>query len=337
MKFAQKLLLLAGALFACQCSVGTSRTAAAAPENEPASTADTLAAEHGVPAKNAMLIHASSNGASAGSMSTKTITISMPAETRAETIRVVLNGKDVTSKFSEAPCSEGLCESGTLSSEDGLRSQKNVLYAIGKKSDGTLTSSRLRFNGQSAPAPAASRSQVPGKVTAKAPTKAEAAAALGSSPIGDGYLPPAVIFNTLTPGGWNGKTPWIQIGYEELPTLGGSTCSGTFNGYLAVVVNRQTLLEVPGATQCFPGSQNLAAYLQTLTNDQIAIVGTIQGFSAAGFLDTSAIGGTNYTSLDATADYPQSYMAIGAGGAAAGSAFENFYTNNMATTSSKCE
>ena len=80
------------------------------------------------------------------------------------------------------------------------------------------------------------------------------------------------------------------------------------------------------------GFANLAAYLQTLTNDQIAIVGTIQGFSAAGFLDTSAIGGTNYTPLDATADYPQSYMAIGAGGAAAGSAYENFYTNNMATT-----
>ena len=330
MKIAQRLLLLAAALIACQFSVGTSRTAAA--DKEPASTAETTSADRNVPAKNAILIHASSNGASAGSSSTKTIAISMPAETRPETVRVILNGKDVTQKFTETPCSEAVCETGTLSSADGLLPGKNVLYAVAKKSDDSLASSRLQFNGKSQAAQTASRSQAPGKVTAKVSTKAEATAALGSSPIGDGYLPPAVIFNTLTPGGWNGKTPWIQIGYEQLPTLGGSTCSGSSNGYLAVVVNRQTLLEVPGATQCFPGSQNLAAYLQTLTNDQIAIVGTIQGFSAAGFLDTSAIGGTNYTPLDATADYPQSYMAIGAGGAAAGSAYENFYTNNMATT-----
>ncbi len=256
----------------------------------------------------------------------------MPVETRPETIRVVLNGKDVTPKFTETACSEAVCETSTLSSADGLQPGKNVLYAIAKKSDGTLASSRLHFNGKTAPVTKpASRSQVATKVSANLSTTARPAAAVGSSPIGDGYLPPAVIFNTLTPGGWNGKTPWIQIGYEQLPTLGFS-CSGSFNGYLAVVVNRETLLEVPGATQCFPGSTNLAAYLQTLTNNQIVIVGTIQGFSAAGDLDTSAIGGTNYTSLDATGDFPQSYMAIGAGGAAPGSAYENFYTNNMATT-----
>ena len=151
----------------------------------------------------------------------------MPAETRPETVRVTLNGKDVTPKFTETPCSEAVCEVGTLSSADGMLPGKNVLYAVAKKSDGSLASSRLHFNGKSEAAQAASRSTVPGKVTAKAPTKAEATAALDSSPIGDGYLPPAVIFNTLTPGGWNGKTPWIQIGYEQLPTLGGSTCSGT--------------------------------------------------------------------------------------------------------------
>jgi hypothetical protein len=333
MKFAQRLLLLAGALFACQFSVGLERTAAAPADNEPASTADATVSSQSVRTKNTMLIRDSSGGVSSGTSSTKTITIEMPVETRPETIRVILNGKDVTPKFAETACSEAVCETSTLSSADGLQPGKNVLYAIAKKSDGTLASSRLHFNGKTAPVTKpASRSQVATKVSANLSTTARPAAVVGSSPIGDGYLPPAVIFNTLTPGGWNGKTPWIQIGYEQLPTLGGSICSGSFNGYLAVVVNRQTLLEVPGATQCFPGSQNLAAYLQTLTNDRIAIVGTIQGFSAAGDLDTSAIGGTNYTSLDATGDYPQSYMTIGAGGAAAGSAYENFYTNNMAKT-----
>ena len=321
---------MAGALFACQFSIGLARTNAA--EKEPASTGDANATR-AVPAKNTVSIRAASSGSSTGTSGAKTITLALPAESHSETIKVVLNGKDVTAKFSEALCSEGICMTGTVSSADGLLPEKNVLYAVAKKSDGTLASSRLRFNGQSAPAPASSRSQAATKVSAHVSASAQAATTtVGYSPIGDGYLPPAVIFNTLTPGGWNGKTPWVQIGYEQLPTLGGATCSGSFNGYLAVVVNRQTLLEVPGATQCFSGSSNLAAYLNTLTNDQIAIVGTIQGFTAAGDLDTSAIGGTNYTSLDATGDYPRSYMAIGAGGAAPSSAYENFYTDNMATT-----
>jgi hypothetical protein len=132
MKFVQRLLLLAGALFACHFSVGVAKAAAAPANNNPAGSVDAIAASHGVPAENTMLIHASSSGISAGTSVAKTITPSMPAETRPETIQVVLNGKDVTRKFSEASCSEGVCESGTLSAADGLRSQKNILYAIGK-------------------------------------------------------------------------------------------------------------------------------------------------------------------------------------------------------------
>ncbi|MGB9433039.1 MAG: hypothetical protein WBQ89_12415 [Candidatus Acidiferrum sp.] len=99
MKFVQRLLLLAGALFACQFSVGTYRTAAAAANNEPAGSAGTKVASQRAPVKNAMLIHASSNAVSTGCSVAKTITISMPAESRPESIQVVLNGKDVTGSW----------------------------------------------------------------------------------------------------------------------------------------------------------------------------------------------------------------------------------------------
>jgi Bacterial Ig-like domain (group 3) len=328
MKFVQRLLLVAGALFVCQFSVGTYKTAAATAGNEPASTADTTVPSQNARTKNTMLIRASSNGVSAGTSVAKTITISMPAETRPETIQVVLNGKDVTSKFHGTTCSEGVCESGTLSSADGLRSQKNVLYAIGRKSDGTLASSRLRFNGQSPVAAVAPRSQTLAKVSQAGLRKAQNSGAVSNSAADTNFLPSAVIFKTLTPGGWNGSSPWIQIGTEQLPDAGFS-CPGPGMGYLVVVVDRQTLQEIPGGTQCEGGSYQLATYLQSLPNTQIAIVGTDWEYDAAGDLDTSAIGGTNYTPLNGATSYPLGYMAIGAGGAAPGSAYENFYTKAM--------
>src|SRR5208283_3523299 len=155
MKFAQSLLLLAGALFACQFSIGVANTVAAAAENESASTS-----------------------------ATKTITITMPAEVQAGTVQVILNGKEITSKFSETMCSGEVCETGTLSSTDGLLQGKNVLYAVAKNSDGSLASSRLRFDGKTAPVTKpASRSQMATKVSANLSTTARPSAAVGSSPI----------------------------------------------------------------------------------------------------------------------------------------------------------
>jgi len=212
MKFAQRLLLLAGALFACQFSVGTSRTEAVAAEKETASTADAGSATRGVPAKNAMLIHASSSGVSAGSSIAKTNNISMSAETRPETIHVVLNGKDVASQFSATSCTTGVCETGTLSSSDGLRSGKIVLYAVAKKSDGTLASSRLRFNGQSPVAAVAPCSQTLAKVAEAERRKAQISGTVSNSAVDTGFMPSAVVFKTLTPGGWNGSSAWIQRG-----------------------------------------------------------------------------------------------------------------------------
>ena len=321
MKFAQRLLLLAGALFACQFSVGLERTAAASANNEPVSTADAPVPSQSVRTKNTMLIRASSGGVSAGTSVAKTITISMPVETRPETIQVVLNGKDVTSQFSQTFCSAGICETGTLSSSNGLRAGKNVLYAISKKSDGTFASSRLRFAGdeiRAAISPAASSQSLAAQQTPAFPTASN-------------FIPPAVAFTTLNPGGYNGANPWIRIGTQQTYPDNGYSCSSY---YTVIVLDRQTLTEKTSAPesspQCFQSGSSMAAYLGKLSSQDLVIVGSNFNYYPDSQLSTTAIGGTDFTKAFGSSYYPLGYMAIGAGGATPGSAYENYYMANGA-------
>ena len=57
---------------------------------------------------------------------------------------------------------------------------------------------------------------------------------------------------------------------------------------------------------------------------ELVLVGTTQNNNADASLDTTSIGGTNYSSYSA-AWQPQGYAAIGVSGATAGSAYENYY------------
>ena len=97
------------------------------------------------------------------------------------------------------------------------------------------------------------------------------------------------------------------------------------------MLDRFTLLPVPGATQCQANAASLSAYLKTLTSDQVVIVGTLwlQNADVSAAFDTRAIGGSLYGLLVPFPTlYPQGYMAIGAGGAAPGSAYENYYSKS---------
>ena len=265
-----------------------------------------------------------SDQSSAESSGGKTITLRMPAGTQASTLRAVLNGKDVSAGFTQTSCagSNDICETATLFTPDGLHNGKNVLYAIARRSDNTLVSSRLRFN---AGAPTARARSLTSLTSRGAVSRAAASNIADTS-----FLPPTVGFNTLTPGGWQGTTPWFQVGKEQLPSSGDSPCSSQI--YTVVVLDRQTLEEVSGATQCVADAPTLKTYLGTLTADEIVIVGTNWLHNADGNLDTSAIGGTDYSSISQTGNtYPRGYMAIGAGGAAPGSAYENYYTDSIGT------
>ena len=321
MNFMRILSLLIGILFACQSFIALAETTA----NSAANTATALAnARHIAPPNNGLWIHESSKGLPEGTTDSKSITLTLPTGVQLGSLKAVLNGTDVSTAFRPTECtgSEGICATATLSPADGLRQGKNVLYAITTQSDGSLVSSRLRFK--------AGDRQVQEKGASYQTPRPQVSSMLGNGIADTNFTPPTLALNTPTPGGWNGNAPWIQIENETLPDSSVSACpSGEI--YLVIVLDRFTLLPVPGASQCEANSTNLTAYLKTLTSDQVVIVGTLYGQNADANLDTTTIGGTKYTMDQTSNTYPRGYMAIGAGGAAPGSAYENRYTDSSGT------
>ncbi len=147
--------------------------------------------------------------------------------------------------------------------------------------------------------------------------QAEAAGASGPS----GFLPPTVTFQTLNSGGWMGTGPWFQVGSAKYPA-NGTNCSAA---YLLLVFDRQSLQPVSGVPSgCVGTGTELVADFTTLKTQApgaLVVVGTTFGQIAEKTLDTTLIGGTNFTNADAL---PRMYVAIGVAGAAPGTAYENY-------------
>jgi hypothetical protein len=254
----------------------------------------------------------------------RTIALNMSASLSSGTLKAVLNGRDVSTLFSSSPCSAGTCRKATLTSADGLHSGKNVIFVIAEDADGKPVSSRLRFNVE--------REAAASHATAHVLTSSGAKSATVIGPTGS-FLPPSLSFNTLTPGGYNNSSAWFQIGSQTYPGTPYPSCSA---GYLVVILDRQTLQEQTASPesspQCEPNSISLATYLNTRVNpNDLVVVGTVLGSNADAVLDTTPIGGTNYTVGVAGGAAPNGYMAIGVGGAAGGQAYENYYTNKTAS------
>ena len=317
MKLAKILSVLTGVVLACQSSIAFGSAV-----NSAADAGTAAKVRHATPPNNSLWIQESSKGLPDGSTDSKAITLTLPAGAQLGSLKAMLNGTDVSTAFRGTECagSDGVCATAMLSAADGLRPGKNVLYAITTQSDGTLVSSRLRFN--------VGDRQIQARNVSFGTSRRQAAHMFGNSIAETNFTPPTVTFNTLTPGGWQGNTPWIQIGNETLPDSSVGACpSGSI--YLVIVLDRFTLLPVPGATQCEANAANLSAYLKTLTSDQVVIVGTLwlQNADVSAAFDTRTIGGSWYgLFVPFPTLYPQGYMAIGAGGAAPGSAYENYYT-----------
>lgn len=265
------------------------------------------------------LIPESSSDETSGS---KTITLTLPSDTETGTLKVVLNGKDVSSQFRPTSCEKSVCVTGTVTTSDGLVESKNVLYAVGKKSDGSVVSSRLRFAGPGA------RAFPVNKISTRAAT--------GVAGIADtNFLPPTLSFSTISPGGWQGSSnkPWIQIGNSTYPDGNPAACpSGT--PYAAIVLERATLEDADPSTPiyCVPAN-NVRQFLGSITPSELVVFGTLAGQTVAPVqsaepllleFDTSLVGGTTYLGQESS-QFPQGYMMIGVGQAALNSAYENYY------------
>ena len=251
-----------------------------------------------------------------------TVALSIPGTP--EKFSAHLNGKDVSSRFSAADCNGAACKTATLTHADGLRTEKDILTVDA----GQGITGRLRFNVNSSPsAPSASalpqlRSASSLGVTAKGQT-------LGA--VYQTALPPTVAFNTLQPGGWQQtSSPWISINGTNYPdTTPPGNCSGSI--FLAIVLDRQTLVEKTAAPEsspmCIANSAALKTYLSSLTDNDLVIVGNIAGQSPDGGLDLSAMGGNPYPGTPGDGQYyPSQIFAVGSPGATPGTAYQGYYS-----------
>ncbi|HEX4168211.1 MAG TPA: hypothetical protein VHZ55_22315 [Bryobacteraceae bacterium] len=226
-----------------------------------------------------------------------------------QSLRIRLNGKDITDRFSRGTCRPSGCnEDANLTTVDGLRAGENALRASARGFDRHIEFKRVRFD-------------------------------YNQGLLGDGtqtpYLPSAVGFS-LSPAG---AQPWItlttgtpaspqdpidrtqnSVPYPDttFPLSTDTSCSQT---YQVLELDRATPADTSKEKySCYGDSTDLKNHLMGLTaGSEIVIVGTTAGNNATAGLDTSSIGGTNYGSAP-----PQSYAIIGVPNAPAGTAYESY-------------
>ena len=236
--------------------------------------------------------------------STATVSLKIGHQIERKTLRVVLNGKDITSRFSRDR------DSAVLTSAQ-LRTGNNRLVASVRGAHREWKVKRVKFDYY--------------------------AGLQSGEPIA--YYPPTTVGLSLNSGG---AQPWVTLTtgtpaslqdnidrtQYALPypdaTFPSSKDTPCTTQYQIVVLNRQTPEQEDGY-MCASSSADLKSKLAGLTKGaEIVLVGTTLYNNADAGLDTTAIGGTNYSTYGAEWQ-PQGYAAIGVSGANAGSAYESYY------------
>jgi hypothetical protein len=262
------------------------------------------------------------------SAASSTIVLKMSSSAQPNSLRVILNGQAVSSRFQTVDCGVALCETATLTTADGILSGKNILYAVAKTTDGRLISGRQRFSGDQISADIAPMSSFSSVSPRSRLQTMSNSANLRDS--GSTFLPTTISFNTNGAGGWlGGSNVWFTLGSQTYPSQNPPSCNNS-SIYLAVVLDRHTLIEKTAApensSQCFASAGLLTTYLKSLTPNDLVVVGTNFLHNADTALDTSSIGGSSWGTNQTSVNYPRGYMVIGAGGAAANSAYESYYS-----------
>ncbi|MBS1849896.1 MAG: Ig-like domain repeat protein [Acidobacteria bacterium] len=234
-----------------------------------------------------------------------TLQLQLRREIKPTSIHAVLNGKDITSRLVPRTCQPETCLAADLLEADNLHTGKNVIYVTAQTTEGKLVTARQRFAQVETSLPATARV-----------SRAQALAADDVVSYTPGFLPPTVLFETLYTGGWDGTSPWLQVGSQQYPVT--SACpSGSI--YLSLAFDRQTLDFVGG--WCHSSGSDVVSRIKTFDSTRIVVVGTLHDESSDNQLDTSFIGGQDHTK---DSHPPTGYIAIGVPGAAAGTAYENY-------------
>ncbi|MGA9738714.1 MAG: hypothetical protein WBQ35_22255, partial [Candidatus Sulfotelmatobacter sp.] len=227
-----------------------------------------------------------------------------------ESLRVKLNGKNVTSHFQRGECEKNACKwTADLTKANRLLTGQNQLIALARNSRRNIELARVTF------------SYSPG-VTSGASYYTPDAVGISLTA---GGAQPWVSVTTGTPANLqdNLNVDGVQFPYRDA-TFPAATDTPCTSRYQVVVLNRQTPTQEDGY-MCPADAATLKNDLAGLTKGtEIVLVGTTEYHSADAGLDTTAIGGTNYSSYPASWQ-PQGYAAIGVPGAASGSAYESYF------------
>jgi hypothetical protein len=227
-----------------------------------------------------------------------------------ESLRVKLNGKNVTSHFQRGECEKNACKwTAELTKANRLLTGQNQLIALARNSRRNIELARLTF------------SYSPGVTSGASYYTPDA---VGIS-LNAGGAQPWVSLTTGTPANLqdNLNGDGVQFPYRDA-TFPAATDTPCNSRYQVVVLNRQTPAQEDNY-MCPADAAALKSDLAGLTKGtEIVLVGTTQNNTADAGLDTTAIGGTNYSSYPASWQ-PQGYAAIGVPGAAPGSAYESYY------------
>lgn len=252
------------------------------------------------------------------STATAPVTLLLDPSVNVSTFKARLNDKAVTSKFLRSGhCrADGCPYTATLSSADGLRTGQNMFWVQAVNSSGNTDALHMRFDWRYG-------------------------LQLGDT---DPVLTPLQGFTTIGPGGGS-PNGWIQIYSNQgrgsttvYPK--GPACTTT---YQVLALNRSDLKpkqddNYVDGYQCFDDDASLTAALNAFTvsnpGQYLVIAGTTPGKNALPRLNTSAIGGTDYTAKFASnaANLPITYMVVGvSGSSSAGLAYENASTAEIQT------
>ena len=236
--------------------------------------------------------------------STATVSLKMGHQIERKTLRVVLNGKDITTRFFRER------DSAVLTSAQ-LRTGNNRLVASIRGAHKEWKVKRVKFD------------YYPGLQSGE--TIAYYSPTTVGLSLNPGGAQPWVTLTTGTPASLQDNIDRTQyaLPYPDatFPSSKDTPCT---TQYQIVVLNCQTREQEDGY-MCASSSADLKSKLAGLTKGaEIVLVGTTLYNNADAGLDTTAIGGTNYSTYGAEWQ-PQGYAAIGVSGANPGSAYESYY------------
>jgi len=232
---------------------------------------------------------------------------------RPKSLRITLNGTNVTRHAQEENCAHDACQwTVELSKRDRLLSGANRLVAFARGSDNSIKIERAEFfydyglgAGQNKP-------------QWEAPS-------LGLS-LNPGGAQPWVTLTTGWPANMQDNLDPTQysLPYRDMtfPSSGETPCT---NRYQVVVLNRQNPAQQDGYICAADGATLKSDLAGLAKGTEIVLVGTTLYNNADSTLDTTGIGGTNYSSPNVM--QPMGYAAIGISGAAPGSAYESYYVS----------